>query len=84
MVTNRGTGLAEGDDLGVGGWIGIGEIAVPAAADDLPVTDDHGADGHFTRVKGPLSGAERFFHEEFVGQSSCQCPVASWFLIVTG
>ena len=66
MVAEGGTGFAQGDDLGMGGGIGVGEIAVAAASDDFAVANDHRADRNFTRFKRALGRAQSFLHEEFV------------------
>jgi hypothetical protein len=67
MVTNGSTGLAQGDDLGVCGRIGLGDIAVPSAAYDLAVADDDGADRDLSYLQSALGAAQGFFHPEFVG-----------------
>ncbi len=67
MVTEGGTGLAQGDDLGMGSGIGIGEVAIAAASDDFAVVHHHGTDGDFSGFESTLGGAESLFHKEFVG-----------------
>jgi hypothetical protein len=57
VVTYRGTGLAQGDDLGVGGGIGIDEVAVPASSYDLSAAHDDGAHGNFSNLLRPLGAA---------------------------
>jgi hypothetical protein len=71
MVADCGTGLAQSDDLGVGGRVRIGKSPVPATRYDLAITDDDSADWHFARIQGTLGRTEGFFHPEFVG-NSCQ------------
>ena len=66
-LPSGGTGLAQGDDLGVGGGIGIGEVAVAAASDDFAFVNYYRADRDFAGFQSALGGAESFFHEEFVG-----------------
>jgi hypothetical protein len=66
MVAEGGTGLAQGDDLGVGSGIAVGEIAVAAASDDFAVVHHHRADRDFSGFESALGGAESLFHEEFV------------------
>src|ERR1035438_1688254 len=39
MVTDGCTGLAQGDDLGVGGGVEIRDVAIPPAAHDAPLAD---------------------------------------------
>jgi hypothetical protein len=67
MVTDSCTGLAQGDDLGVGRGIGICDVAVPAAADDSRSAHDYCAHWDFARFECALGGAESFLHPEFVG-----------------
>jgi len=67
MVAEGGTGLAQGDDLGVGGGVGIGEVTVAAASDDFAMVNDDRTDWDFSGVESTVGGAESFFHEEFVG-----------------
>jgi hypothetical protein len=67
MVTHDGTGLAKGDDLGMGGGIVAGKIPVPALGNDFAVANDDGSDWDFSHLERTLGGAERGFHVEFVG-----------------
>jgi len=81
MITDVSSGFAQGDDLGVGRGVIVGEVAIPAAADDLPVADDDGADGNLARVERALGGTESLFHAEFVGvelEGSGQSKPAWW------
>jgi hypothetical protein len=71
MVTNCGTGLAQNDDLGVGGRVTVSEISVPATRYDLAIADDDRADWNLASIQGTLGCPQRFFHPEFVG-NSCQ------------
>jgi hypothetical protein len=50
IVFEMAAGLAEGDDLGVGGGVVIAEDAVLAAGDDFAVVDNDRADGDFAVV----------------------------------
>ena len=54
IVFEGAAGLAEGDDLGVGGGVVVAEDAVLAAGDDFATMDDDGADGDFA---GGFGGA---------------------------
>ena len=54
VVFERDAGLAEGDDLGVSGGVGVAENAVLASADDFVVVDDHCAYGDFAVGFGGL------------------------------
>lgn len=67
MITEVLSGFAQGDDFGVGGGVILGKVTIPAAADDLPVLDDDGADRYFAGVECALGGAEGFLHPEFIG-----------------
>jgi hypothetical protein len=66
MVTEGCTGLAQRDDLGVGRRIVVANIAVPSPANDFFVAHHHCTDGNFARFQSALSGAQSFFHPEFV------------------
>jgi hypothetical protein len=66
MVTEGGTGLAQGDYLGMGSGIGVCEVAVAAASDDFAVVNHDRADWNFSSFESTLGVAEGFFHEEFV------------------
>ncbi len=67
VITEVLSGLAEGDDFGVGGGIVVGEIAIPSAAHHAPVADDYRSDGDFAGVERALGAAQGFEHPEFVG-----------------
>ena len=67
MVTEVCTGFAQGHDLGMGRGVGIGEVAVPSAADDLVIANDDGANRDLAHFKRTLGAAQGFFHPEFVG-----------------
>lgn len=67
MIAKNLASFTKGDDLGVGGGIVGGEIAIPATSDDAAVEDDDGADGDFASFEGALGGAKGLFHPEFVG-----------------
>jgi hypothetical protein len=54
MVTNGCTGLAQRHNLGVGRRVGVGDVAVPAAADDPFPAHDHGSNGDFARFQRAL------------------------------
>jgi hypothetical protein len=66
MVTNGSTGFAQSDDLGVRGWVGVGDISVPSAADDAAIAHHDRAHRNFSSFEGSLGAAERLFHPEFV------------------
>ena len=52
IVGEGAGGVAESDDLCVGGGVVIAQDTVLAASDDLAVVDDDGADGDFARALG--------------------------------
>ena len=54
IVFEGAAGVAEGDDLGVGGGVVFAEDAVLAMGDDLALVDDDGADRDFA---GGFGGA---------------------------
>jgi hypothetical protein len=66
VVTDVGTGFAQGDYLGVGSGIGIRDIAVPAAANDSTPAHDDRPYGYFSRFEGALGAAQSFLHPELV------------------
>jgi len=51
----------------VRGGVGIGDVAVPAAAHDASVADDDGAYRDLAGFEGALGRAQGFFHPQFVG-----------------
>ena len=67
VVAQRGTGLAQGEDLGVSGGVAVGKVAVTAAAYDFSAADHDGAYRDLSRFERSLGGAQRIFHKEFVG-----------------
>src|ERR1700687_2320564 len=67
MVTDRSTCFAQGNALGVGGRIGVGDVAIEAASNDLALVDHDRTDGDFSRLKRTPRGAQGFLHPEFVG-----------------
>jgi hypothetical protein len=67
VITQVFAGFSEGNDLGVGCGIGVGEVTIPAAADDLAIADYDGAHRHLAGSQRTLGGAERLLHPEFIG-----------------
>ena len=78
VVTDGGTGLAQGHDLRVGGGIRVGKITVPAPANDAALANHDRAYGDLARLQSALGSAQGFFHPEFVGKGSGQ------WLVVNG
>jgi hypothetical protein len=74
--------LAKGDDFGVGRRVGVGEVAVPAPADDLAAMDYDRTHGDFARFQCALRGAESLFHPEFVGGGRWSFVVGILWLIL--
>ena len=52
IIIQGAGGVAESDDLGVGGGVVVAQNTVLAAGDDLAVVDDDGADGDFAITLG--------------------------------
>jgi len=46
VITEVSSGLAQGDNFGVRGGIGIGQVAVPASPDDAAGVDNDGSYGN--------------------------------------
>src|SRR4029077_2949946 len=63
---DRGTRLAERDDLGVGSGVRVAEIAVTSTADDLAITDHDGSHRNFPGLECALGSAKRFLHKQFI------------------
>jgi hypothetical protein len=57
VVTQGCTGLAQGDDLGMSGGVGVCDVAVPSAANQLSVADDNGAYGNLSYFERALGAA---------------------------
>ena len=56
-------GLAERQDLGMGGGIAVGQGPVAGGGDDLVIADDHAADRNFARFSGIFGRFQRQIHE---------------------
>jgi len=67
MVTGGGTGSAQGNDLGVGCRIGVGDVAVPSSSDDPAVANHDRTDRDFSGFESALGTAQGFFHPDLVG-----------------
>ena len=66
VVAKMKAGLAEGDDLGVGGGVTVSEDAVLAATDDLVSVDDDGAYGNLAVGFGVIGFCDCFAELGFV------------------
>ena len=78
MVTDGCASFAERDHFGVRRGIVIGDIAVPAAADDSSLGYNDGAYRNFARFESTLSCTQRFFHPEFVRTRRWSLVVGRW------
>jgi hypothetical protein len=63
MVAEGAGGVTQGNDLGMGGGVTIGEIAIAAAANDLILEDDNGADRDLPAVGGAAGLLKGEAHE---------------------
>jgi hypothetical protein len=66
VVAQVRTRLAKGNNFGMGGRVGVREVAIPASTYDLASMHDHCADWNFARFQRSLCGADSLFHPEFV------------------
>jgi len=64
IVFEGAAGLAEGDDLGVGGGVVVAEDTVLAMGDDLALVDDDSADGDFAGGFGGAASAMAAWRKE--------------------
>ena len=62
MITDVRARFAQRNDFRMRGGIGIGDIAIPSAADDFSATNDNGAYRDFANLQRSLGAAEGFFH----------------------
>ena len=69
VVAQVRTGLAQGNNFGMGGGVGVDEAAIPASTYNLAGMHDHCADWNLARFQRSLCGAQSLFHPEFVGDS---------------
>jgi hypothetical protein len=51
----------------VSGGVGIGDVSVPSATDDLAIAKHDGTYRDFVHFESALGAAECFFHPQFVG-----------------
>src|SRR5690242_17045380 len=66
VVTQGCTGLAQGDDLGMSGGVGVCDVAVPSATNQLSMANDDGTYGNLSYFEGALGAAQGLFHPKFV------------------
>jgi hypothetical protein len=67
MITEVSSGIAKGHDFRVCGGIAVGEVAVPAPADDDAFPYHDSSHGNFIFFKGALGAAQSLIHPELVG-----------------
>jgi hypothetical protein len=66
MVVQRHTCVTQGHYLSMGGWIVVGDVVIPSAANDAALMHDYRADWNLTGFQRPLGGAQGLLHPEFV------------------
>ena len=66
MVTEGCTGLAQSDDLSVGGGIEVRDVAIPSAAHHAAFAYHDGSHRNLSGFESALGRAERLFHPQFV------------------
>lgn len=66
VIAEGRSGLAQGDDFGVGGGIGVGQVAVESTTDDLALMNNYGADRHFAYFERSLRSPQGLLHPQFV------------------
>jgi hypothetical protein len=64
----------------VGGRVGVGEVAIPASANDLTGMDYDRAHWDFARFQCALGRAESLFHPEFIGDRCRSLVISHWSL----
>jgi hypothetical protein len=67
VIAEGRSGFPQSNYFRVGRGVGIGEVAVESATDNLAFMHDDGAYGHFSHVERSLSGPQRLLHPQFVG-----------------
>jgi hypothetical protein len=67
VVAKDGAGGTQGYDLGVRGGVVVGQVPVPAPADQLPGAYDDRSYRHFAHLQSALGGGKSLLHPEFVG-----------------
>jgi hypothetical protein len=67
VVTEVLTCFAQRNDLSMGGGVVVGQVTIPAPADDAIAVHDNGSYWHFAGFECAMGGAQSFLHPEFVG-----------------
>jgi hypothetical protein len=66
MVAQGHSGFPKRDDFRMRGWIGAGEIAIPAGSNYLPRVNYDRTDRDLAFLQSALSRTQCLFHPEFV------------------
>jgi hypothetical protein len=69
MVAKDGCRFPQSDEFGMCRGIGVANVAIKAATNDLTLANDYGADGDFIDIERALSGANGLLHPELVACS---------------
>jgi len=69
MVAKGCCGFPQSHEFGMCGGIGVANVAIEAAANDLTLANDYGADGNFIDLERTLSGSNSLLHPELVACS---------------
>ncbi len=67
VISDCRSGFTQSHDFCVSGGIGVSQVAVESAADDLTFMHYHGAYRYFSYIECSLTRAERLLHPQFVG-----------------
>jgi hypothetical protein len=74
VIAQGRSGFAQRDYFCVGSWVGVGQIAIESAPDDLAFMNYDCAYRNFTQVEGSLSGPQGLLHPQFVGFGTSAVP----------
>ena len=66
VVTDDSSRLAQRHDFSVGGWIVVGEVAIPSSSNHMPFAYHDRSHRDFARLQGALGAAEGLLHPKFV------------------
>src|SRR5215469_2679461 len=69
MVAKNGCRFPQSDDFGMGGGIGVANVAIEAAGNYLALANDYCTDGNFVDFQRALSGPNGLMHPELVARS---------------
>src|SRR5207302_1663251 len=71
VVTYRSTSFAQRKDLRMSTRVGVGDVPVPSAPNNLSVAHDYSTDGDLPGFQSALRRAHSLLHPEFI-RSSCR------------